>query len=101
MRSWGGPSRWRDEERPGAVRGRTPIRGEAAFQRRKRYATEADREQSSVLNWIRRSVVAFRVVGLPSSLFRPLYGLSEKELAERGVEVKIADEPNAFPCRVS
>ena len=45
--------------------------------------------------------MAFRVVGLPSSLFRPLYGLSEKELAERGVEVKIADESPGFPCRVS
>jgi len=45
--------------------------------------------------------VAFRVVGLPSSLFESLYGLSEKGLAERGVEVKIADEPNAFPCRVT
>jgi Protein of unknown function (DUF1203) len=44
--------------------------------------------------------VAFRVVGLPSSQFRPLYGLSEKELAERGVEVQIADSPS-FPCRVA
>ncbi len=45
--------------------------------------------------------MSFRVVGLPSSLFSPLYGLSEKELAERGVEVKFADEPDSFPCRVS
>lgn len=45
--------------------------------------------------------MAFRVVGLPSSLFRPLYGLSEKELAERGVEVKFADAQTGFPCRVS
>jgi len=44
--------------------------------------------------------VAFRVVALPSSLFRSLYGLSEKELAERGVEVRVADAPG-FPCRVS
>ncbi|HET6982279.1 MAG TPA: DUF1203 domain-containing protein, partial [Myxococcaceae bacterium] len=43
----------------------------------------------------------FRVVGLPSSLFQPLYGLSERELAERGIEVKIADAPKGFPCRVS
>ena len=43
--------------------------------------------------------MAFRVVGLPSSQFRPLYGLSAKELAERGVEVHVADSPT-FPCRV-
>ena len=45
--------------------------------------------------------MAFRVVGLPSSLFESLYGLSEKELAEKGVEVHIVDEPDSFPCRVS
>ena len=45
--------------------------------------------------------MAFRVLGLPSSLFESLYGLSEQELAERGIEVKIADAPKGFPCRVS
>lgn len=45
--------------------------------------------------------MAFRVVGLPSSLFRPLYGLSDQELAERGVEVKFVDATPGFPCRVS
>ena len=45
--------------------------------------------------------MAFRVVGLPSSLFRPLYGLSKEELAQRGVEVHIANESPGFPCRVS
>jgi len=45
--------------------------------------------------------VAFRVVGLPSSLFRELYGLSDRELAERGIQVKIADHVPGFPCRVS
>ena len=45
--------------------------------------------------------MAFRVVGLPSSLFRPLYGLSDNDLAERGVEVRVADAPTGFPCRVS
>ncbi|HSP18659.1 MAG TPA: DUF1203 domain-containing protein [Myxococcaceae bacterium] len=43
----------------------------------------------------------FRVVGIPSSLFRPLYGLSELELAARGIEVKVADVAPGFPCRVS
>ena len=45
--------------------------------------------------------MAFRVVGLPSSLFQSLYGLSDEALAERGVEVKVADAPTGFPCRVS
>ena len=45
--------------------------------------------------------MGFRVLGLPSSLFRPLYGLSEEALAERGVEVRVADAPTGFPCRVS
>jgi hypothetical protein len=45
--------------------------------------------------------VAFRVVGLESSLFRPLYGLSDEDLARRGVEVHVADAPRGFPCRVS
>ena len=45
--------------------------------------------------------MAFRVVGLPSSQFRPLYGLPEKALAERGVEVHVADSPSPFPCRVA
>lgn len=45
--------------------------------------------------------MAFRVVGLPSSRFESLYGLSEQELAERGVEVHIAKESPGFPCRVT
>ena len=45
--------------------------------------------------------MSFRVVGLPSSEFRPLYGLPDEELAARGVEVHVADKPGAFPCRVS
>ena len=45
--------------------------------------------------------MSFRVVGLPSSLFRPLYGLSDGELAARGIEVKVADAVPGFPCRVS
>jgi hypothetical protein len=45
--------------------------------------------------------VGFQVVGLSSSLFQPLYGLSEQELTERGIEVRIADAPKGFPCRVS
>src|SRR5262245_40954536 len=48
-----------------------------------------------------RCHVAFQVLGLPSSLFRSLYGLSDRELAERGIEVRVADAPTGFPCRVS
>jgi hypothetical protein len=40
-------------------------------------------------------------VGLESSLFRPLYGLSDEELARQGVEVHVSDAPRGFPCRVS
>ena len=44
--------------------------------------------------------MAFRVLGLPSSLFRSLYGLSDRELAARGVQVMVADSSPGFPCRV-
>jgi Protein of unknown function (DUF1203) len=45
--------------------------------------------------------VGFKVVALPAELFKPLYGLSDEELAARGVEVKTVDETPGFPCRVS
>ncbi|GAB4512218.1 MAG: DUF1203 domain-containing protein [Roseibium sp.] len=41
----------------------------------------------------------FQIHPLPAAGFRSLYGLSEKELAERAIEVHISD--GAFPCRVS
>jgi hypothetical protein len=41
----------------------------------------------------------FQIHPLPAAEFRPLYGLSDDELAARTVEVHISD--GAFPCRVS
>ena len=43
----------------------------------------------------------FRVTGLDPEPFRPLFQLDERELALLGARRLIADEPNAFPCRVS
>ena len=40
------------------------------------------------------------VKGLPLEDFRPLFGLSESELHERGVARVVADGPG-FPCRVT
>jgi len=40
------------------------------------------------------------VKGLPLEDFRPLFGLSESELHERGVTRVVADGPG-FPCRVT
>jgi Protein of unknown function (DUF1203) len=71
------------------------------FGRKKRNADRAEARHLSARQRLRRYAVAFRVVGLPSSLFRSLYGLPEKELAEQGVEVRVADAPTGFPCRVS
>lgn len=44
----------------------------------------------------------FRVTGLPAEHFRPLFSLSDAELAARGAIRRIADnrEPG-YPCRVS
>jgi len=43
----------------------------------------------------------YRVRGLSPELFQSLFGLSDSELAARGIARRIADEPNAYPCRVS
>ena len=43
----------------------------------------------------------YRVLGLSPDLFAPLFELTEEELAARGAVRRIADEPNAFPCRVT
>jgi hypothetical protein len=39
--------------------------------------------------------------GLPLEPFRPLFGLSDEALAERGVVRRTVDERPGFPCRVS
>lgn len=43
----------------------------------------------------------FRITGLPSSRFAPLFALSREELAARGVIRRVADRQPGFPCRVS
>ena len=45
--------------------------------------------------------MSFRITGLSSEPFAPLFGLSEDELRKRGAVRKIVDQPNAFPCRIS
>ena len=43
----------------------------------------------------------FRIHALPVAPFRPLFALSDDELAARGIRRVVADRPGAFPCRVS
>jgi hypothetical protein len=46
--------------------------------------------------------MSFRIIGLPAETFRPLFGLSDEELAARGAVRRIADERKpGYPCRVS
>ena len=43
----------------------------------------------------------FCVSALPAPPFRPLYGLSDRELEARGARRVVADHAPGFPCRVS
>lgn len=43
----------------------------------------------------------FQVRGLDTQLFAPLFNLSEPELAAIGAIRVVADEPDAYPCRIS
>jgi len=44
--------------------------------------------------------MTFRITGLAPSQFRPLFGLSDAELATRGARRFIADEKPGFPDRI-
>ena len=44
--------------------------------------------------------MTYRIQGLDPAPYRPLFGLDETELAERGMTRMIVDNPN-FPCRIS
>ena len=44
--------------------------------------------------------MAYRVTGLDPAPFRPLFGLSDDELAKRGIVRMTVDSPT-FPCRIS
>ena len=43
----------------------------------------------------------FQVLALPETEFQALYGLSDAELARRGVRTTIASSSFGYPCRVS
>jgi hypothetical protein len=43
----------------------------------------------------------YRVLGLSPDLFQPMFEMSDEELQARGAVRRVADEPRAYPCRVS
>lgn len=45
--------------------------------------------------------MTFRIQGLPTDTFTPLFDLTDAELAARGAVRRIADAAPGFPCRVS
>lgn len=45
--------------------------------------------------------MSYVVTGLPVAEFRPLFGLSEEQLAEHGVIRMTADAPVGYPCRIT
>lgn len=45
--------------------------------------------------------MSFAITGLPVDEFRPLFGLSDQDLAARGVIRHVATAPVGFPCRVT
>jgi hypothetical protein len=44
--------------------------------------------------------MTFRVTGLSPEPFQHLFGMSDAELAERGVKRYVADTNSRFPCRI-
>jgi hypothetical protein len=45
--------------------------------------------------------MTYRITGIDPAPYRDLYGLSDEELASRGVVRMIVNEKPSFPCRVS
>ena len=45
--------------------------------------------------------MTYRITGLDPSPFKPLFGLSDEELAGRGIVRMIVTEKPSFPCRIS
>jgi hypothetical protein len=45
--------------------------------------------------------MSYRITGLDPAPFRPLFALSDEELAERGMARMTVTEKPSFPCRVS
>src|ERR1700722_8270347 len=46
-------------------------------------------------------MMSFRISALPTARFKPLFALSNEELATRGAMRRIVDKCPGFPCRVS
>src|SRR4051812_49991368 len=45
--------------------------------------------------------MTYRITGLDPAPYKPLFGLSDEQLAERGIVRMIVTEKPSFPCRVS
>lgn len=45
--------------------------------------------------------MSFQVRGIDPQPFQPLFSLSDEDLAAKGVIRVVADEPDAYPCRVA
>ena len=45
--------------------------------------------------------MSYVVSGLPLETFQPLFGLSDAELAERGIVRRTADTKPGYPCRIT
>lgn len=45
--------------------------------------------------------MSFVITGLPIETFRPLFGLTDEVLAERGILRRTADADRGFPCRLT
>jgi hypothetical protein len=44
---------------------------------------------------------SFQLTGIEHEQFKPLFGLSDAELATQGIVRRIADSHTGFPCRIS
>lgn len=45
--------------------------------------------------------MSYVITGLPIDDFRPLFGLSDAQLAERGIQRYTADADHGYPCRLT
>lgn len=45
--------------------------------------------------------MAFRILGLSSARFAPLFGLEDQALAERNVQRVLVEAPRSAPCRIT
>jgi Protein of unknown function (DUF1203) len=50
--------------------------------------------------WTQENIMPFRITGLSPEPFRPLFGLSDQELAAKGVKRYVADTKPGFPDRI-